>query len=80
MTHEEPRSFVAVRIAVLTISDSRTAADDKSGDTLVERLLDTGHVLAARAIEMDDRTAIAAHLRRWIAGNDHEIGLFPDLD
>ena len=67
MTHEEPRSFVAVRIAVLTISDSRTAADDKSGDTLVERLLDTGHVLAARAIEMDDRTAIAAHLRRWIA-------------
>ena len=67
MTHEEPRSFVAVRIAVLTISDSRTAADDKSGDTLVERLLDAGHVLAARAIEMDDRTAIAAHLRRWIA-------------
>lgn len=67
MTHEEPRSFVPVRIAVLTISDTRTAADDRSGDTLVERLLDAGHVLAARAIEQDDRTAIAAHLRRWVA-------------
>ena len=67
MTHEESRSFVPVRIAVLTISDSRTTADDKSGDTLVDRLTDAGHVLAARAIEQDDRAAIAAHLRRWIA-------------
>ena len=67
MTHEEPRAFVPVRIAVLTISDTRTAADDKSGDTLAERLVDAGHVLAARAIERDDRAAIAAHLRRWCA-------------
>ena len=61
------REFVAVRIAVLTVSDTRTAGDDKSGDTLVERLTDAGHLLAARAIERDDRPAIAAHLRRWIA-------------
>ncbi len=64
---DESREFVAVRIAVLTVSDTRTAAEDRSGDTLVERLTDAGHVLAARGIERDERAAIAAHLRRWIA-------------
>lgn len=64
---DETRPFLPVRIAVLTVSDTRTPADDKSGDTLVERLTDAGHVLAARAIEKDDRAAIVAHLRRWIA-------------
>jgi molybdenum cofactor biosynthesis protein B len=63
----EQREFVAVRIAVLTVSDTRTLAEDKSGDTLVERLTDAGHVLAARGIERDERAAIAGHLRRWIA-------------
>ena len=67
MTIEEPRSFVPVRIAVLTISDSRTLSNDRSGDTLVDRLTGAGHILAARAIERDDRAAIAAHLRRWCA-------------
>ena len=67
MTIEEPRSFVPVRIAVLTVSDSRTPTNDKSGDTLVDRLTGAGHILAARAIERDDRAAIAAHLRRWCA-------------
>lgn len=64
---DETRGFVAVRIAVLTVSDTRTAAEDRSGDTLVERLTGAGHVLAARGIEKDDRAAIAGHLRRWIA-------------
>jgi molybdenum cofactor biosynthesis protein B len=64
---DESREFVAVRIAVLTVSDTRTAAEDRSGDTLVERLTDAGHVLAARGIERDERAAIAAHLRAWIA-------------
>ena len=64
---DETREFVAVRIAVLTVSDTRTAADDTSGDTLVERLTDAGHVLAARGIVTDDRAAIAARLRQWIA-------------
>lgn len=59
--------FVAVRIAVLTVSDTRTGADDQSGDTLVDRLTGAGHVLAARAIVPDDRPTIAAKLRDWIA-------------
>jgi len=63
----EQREFVAVRIAVLTVSDTRTLAEDRSGDTLVERLTDAGHVLAARGIERDERAAIAGHLRAWIA-------------
>ncbi|NBZ89622.1 molybdenum cofactor biosynthesis protein B [Stagnihabitans tardus] len=64
---DETRPFLPVRIAVLTVSDTRTTADDRSGDTLVERLTEAGHLLAARGIEKDDRAAIAAHLRRWIA-------------
>lgn len=59
--------FLAVRIAVLTVSDSRTLADDRSGDTLVARLEGAGHVLADRAIVTDDAERIAAHLRTWIA-------------
>jgi molybdenum cofactor biosynthesis protein B len=64
---DETREFVAVRIAVLAVSDTRMAADDRSGDTLVARLTDAGHVLAARGIVRDDRAAIAAQLRAWIA-------------
>jgi molybdenum cofactor biosynthesis protein B len=56
-----------VRIAVLTVSETRTLAEDKSGDTLVDRLTDAGHLLAARAIVQDDRPTIAARLRQWIA-------------
>lgn len=63
----DQREFVAVRIAVLTVSDTRTLAEDRSGDTLVERLTGAGHILAARGIERDDRAAIAGHLRQWIA-------------
>ena len=62
-----PREFVPVRIAVLTVSDTREAGDDRSGDTLVQRLGDAGHALAARAIVRDDREAIAAKLREWCA-------------
>ena len=63
----EPRPFLPVRIAVLTVSDSRTAAEDRSGDTLVARLTDAGHVLAARALLPDERDRIADQLRAWIA-------------
>ena len=63
----EDREFVPVRIAVLTVSDSRSLADDRSGDTLVERLTTAGHLLAAREIVRDDRAVIAAQLRGWIA-------------
>ena len=64
---DETREFVAVSIAVLTVSDTRTAADDRSGDTLVERLTGAGHQLAARGIVRDERAVIAAQLRDWIA-------------
>ncbi len=64
---DEMREFVAVRIAVLTVSDTRAAADDASGDTLVERLTGAGHVLAARGLVTDERAVIAARLRQWIA-------------
>ena len=63
----ETKDFIPVRIAVLTVSDSRTLADDKSGDTLVERLTDAGHVLAARALVTDERARIAAKLKEWVA-------------
>ena len=64
---DDTRDFLPVRIAVLTVSDTRTPADDKSGDTLVERLTGAGHHLAARGIVRDERDAIAAQLRAWCA-------------
>ncbi|MDP5347376.1 MAG: molybdenum cofactor biosynthesis protein B [Paracoccaceae bacterium] len=64
---DESKEFVPVRIAVLTVSDTREAADDRSGDTLVERLTGAGHVLAARALIRDERADIAQQLRDWIA-------------
>ncbi len=68
MTEPDPaRAFIPVRIAVLTVSDTRDLADDRSGDTLAERLLAVGHVLADRAICRDERADISARLRAWIA-------------
>jgi molybdenum cofactor biosynthesis protein B len=59
--------FHPVRIAVLTVSDTRTPETDRSGDTLVERLTTAGHHLAGRGIVPDDRATIAGRLRAWIA-------------
>lgn len=64
---DETRVFRPVRVAVLTVSDTRTAADDTSGDALAERIVAAGHVLAGRAIERDDAGALEARLRGWIA-------------
>ena len=64
---DETRPFHPVRIAVLAVSDTRGLAEDKSGDLLVERLTGAGHVLAARHILRDERTAIAEQLRAWCA-------------
>jgi molybdenum cofactor biosynthesis protein B len=61
------RTFMPCRIAVLTVSDTREVEDDRSGDTLVARLEQAGHLLAGRAICRDERDAIADHLRRWCA-------------
>jgi molybdenum cofactor biosynthesis protein B len=67
---DESRPFLAVNIAVLTVSDTRGATDDKSGDTLAERIQKSGHRLAARALVKDDRAAIVAQLLHWIADRD----------
>ena len=64
---DETKAFIPVRIAVLTVSDTRKPEDDRSGQTLVDRLVAAGHVLAARDIVRDERGDIAAQLRAWIA-------------
>ena len=67
MPIDDSLTFRPVNIAVLTVSDTRGPADDRSGDTLVARLAAAGHVLADRAIERDDADTIVARLRGWIA-------------
>ena len=64
---DEPRAFLPLNIAVLTISDTRSLEDDKSGTTLAERLVAAGHTLAAREIIVDDVDAIRIIIKRWIA-------------
>jgi molybdenum cofactor biosynthesis protein B len=64
---DETRAFVPVRIAVLTVSDTRDASNDASGDTLAARIKDAGHVLADRALLKDDQVQIRAQIERWIA-------------
>ncbi len=66
MPIDDTRTFQPIRIAVLTVSDTRGLAEDRSGDTLVARLTAAGHELAARLILRDDMTAIADQLDRWI--------------
>jgi molybdenum cofactor biosynthesis protein B len=63
---DENITFIPVRIAVMTVSDTRDASNDKSGDTLAARVQDAGHVLAARKIVTDDAAKITAQLRAWI--------------
>ncbi|MEL7301053.1 MAG: molybdenum cofactor biosynthesis protein B [Pseudomonadota bacterium] len=70
---DEDRAFLPCRIAVLTVSDTRSAEDDRSGDVLVGRLTEAGHALAARRIVEDDRTAISERLRAWIADPEIDI-------
>ncbi len=67
MPIDEKAVFLPVRIAVLTVSDTRSLADDRSGDTLVARLTAAGHVLADRAIVRDDVPVIVETLNWWIA-------------
>jgi molybdenum cofactor biosynthesis protein B len=64
---DDSKPFLPVNIAVLTVSDTRTEADDKSGRTLAELIVRDGHRVAARAIVRDDIPAIVAQLKAWIA-------------
>jgi molybdopterin adenylyltransferase len=68
---DETKQFIAINIAVLTVSDTRTLETDTSGQILVERLKSVGHTLAERALLKDDVPAIVAKLRAWI--NDPKV-------
>ncbi|MCF3643015.1 molybdenum cofactor biosynthesis protein B [Rhizobium sp. TRM95111] len=70
---DDTRPFVALSIAVLTVSDTRTLADDRSGDTLAGRIEAAGHRLAERAIVTDDVGAIRNTVGRWIAAPEIDV-------
>lgn len=70
---DETREFIPVRIAILTVSDTRSLAEDRSGDTLVARLEKAGHTLAGRTIVTDDQDKIADQLRAWIADDAVDV-------
>ncbi|MBN9261035.1 MAG: molybdenum cofactor biosynthesis protein B [Hyphomicrobium sp.] len=70
---DETRPFIPVRIAVLTVSDTRTLKDDRSGDTLAGLIAAEGHELADRAIEKDDIPAIRARVEKWIADKTIDV-------
>jgi molybdenum cofactor biosynthesis protein B len=70
---DETRPFIPVRIAVMTVSDTRTAENDKSGNVLVELLSAAGHVLADKAIVPDDRARITERLECWITDDAVDV-------
>ncbi|KTE15480.1 molybdenum cofactor biosynthesis protein B [Sphingopyxis sp. H115] len=73
MPIDESLTFKPVRIALLTISDSRSAAEDRSGDKLEELLTGAGHILAARAIIRDETDLIVSRLHNWIDDPDVDV-------
>lgn len=70
---DENLEFVPVRIAVLTVSDTRELADDRSGQVLVDRIEAAGHIVAARMILRDERSEISAQLREWCANKEIDV-------
>jgi len=70
---DETKDFIPVRIAVLTVSDSRDITEDRSGEVLVNRIEAAGHVLADRMIVRDERDQIADQLREWIASDQVDV-------
>lgn len=70
---DESKEFIATRIAILTVSDTRQLDEDKSGQTLVDRLERAGHTLVDRKIIADERDQIADQLRVWIANPDVDV-------
>ena len=73
MSLDETRSFIPVRIAILSVSDTRGIEDDRSGKTLVDRLEKAGHILADRKILRDERAEIADQLRAWCSDPDIDV-------
>ena len=70
---DETRDFLPVRIAVLTVSDTRDLSEDRSGDVLVKRITDAGHLLADRKIIRDERAEIADQLRAWCSDTNIDV-------
>ena len=70
---DETKEFIPVRIAVLTVSDTRALTDDRSGDVLVARIAEAGHHLAHRVIIRDERAQIADQLRAWCADDAVDV-------
>jgi molybdenum cofactor biosynthesis protein B len=70
---DETRPFIPIGITVLTVSDTRTLADDKSGDTLAARIGEAGHRLVDRAIVKDDKAAIFDTVRAWTLRDDVDV-------
>ena len=66
-------NWVPIKIAILTVSDSRTEADDTSGDALVERLTEAGHILSEKLICADDKYKIREAVSRWIADSEVDV-------
>lgn len=67
------KNITAIKIAILTVSDSRTEADDTSGKVLVERLIEAGHTLAEKLILADDKYLIREAASRWIADKNVDV-------
>jgi molybdenum cofactor biosynthesis protein B len=70
---DETKTFIPIRIAVLTVSDTRDLSQDRSGDVLVDRLSVAGHLLADRKILPDERELIADQLRAWCADESIDV-------
>ncbi|MBA4794996.1 molybdenum cofactor biosynthesis protein B [Phenylobacterium sp.] len=70
---DESKAFVPVRIAVLTVSDTRDEASDTSGQVLADRITGAGHTLAARAIVRDEVEAIRAQVKAWVASGEVDV-------
>ena len=72
---DETQPLIPVQIAVLTVSDTRTLENDRSGQTLVDRIVEAGHCVVARAIVPDDKTAIIHQLKDWIADTNIDVAI-----
>jgi len=73
MSIDQTKEFLALNIAILTLSDSRTLENDISGQVLVDRLQEAGHTLADRAIIKDEKEHLRAQLKKWIANDDIQV-------
>ena len=73
MSIDRRKSFIPIRIALLTVSDTRSLADDKSGSFLAERIETSGHHVISRKLVRDDRKEIRSHLENWIKSKTVDV-------